>query len=167
MVSSSRSASQLTIVARPNQSATWSANVRMLLAVAVPSLVAAIGFALKGAWPILPFVGIELLALATALYYVQRKLQYRHIITLNGERLRVEKGFHRAQQTWRFQRNGTGLTVTQQKHPWDAPALALHDEHERVELGEFLNREDSLKLLTLLRKELHVRADCTAAERAF
>ena len=33
---------------------------------------------------------------------------------------------------------------------------ALHDKEQTVEVGEFLNREDSLLLLSLLRQELKV-----------
>jgi len=67
MVSSTRTASRLMIIARPNQSATWSDNVLLLLALSVPVLGIAVVFALLGAWLILPFAGLELLALGAAL----------------------------------------------------------------------------------------------------
>lgn len=167
MVTSNRTASQLTIVVRPNISATWNANVYALLAIAVPSLGAAIGFAFFGAWPILPFVGLELGALALAFYLVQRKLQYRHVITLSADQLDVQKGFRAAQQTWHLQRQRAGVTVIPENHPWEGPALAVHDDRERVVLGEFLNREDSLKLLGLLRQELRVRSDSSEINKSF
>jgi len=167
VVVSSRTASRFTIVARPNLSATWNANVYAIIAIAVPSLGAAVGFALFGAWPILPFVGLELAALATAFYYVQRKLQYRHVITLSGNQLDVQKGFRAAEKTWHLERGRAGVTVIPQNHPWEGPALAIHDDRERVVLGEFLNRDDSLKLLTLLREELRVCSEGPAVERPF
>ena len=167
MVSTSRTASRLTIVARPNLSATWDANVYAIIAIAIPSLGAAIGFALFGAWPILPFVGLELGALAAAFYFVQRKLQYRHVITLGEDQLDVQKGFRAAEQTWHLQRQRAGVTVIPENHPWEGPALAIHDDHERVVLGEFLNRDDSLKLLALLRKELRVRSESPAIQKKF
>ena len=49
MVTTTRTASRLMIVAKPNQSATWRTNLLVLLALAVPSLGIAIGFALLGA----------------------------------------------------------------------------------------------------------------------
>ena len=154
-------------MARPNLSATWDANVYAIIAIAIPSLGAAIGFALFGAWPILPFVGLELAALAGAFYFVQRKLQYRHVITLDEDHLDVQKGFRAAEQTWHLQRQRAGVTVIPENHPWEGPALAIHDDHERVVLGEFLNRDDSLKLLALLRKELRVRSESPAIDRKF
>lgn len=167
MISSSRTASQLTIVARPNLSATWNANVYAILAIAVPSLGAAIGFAAFGAWPILPFVGLELGALTLAFYLVQRKLQYRHVITVGSDQLDVQKGVRSAEKTWHFVRNRAGVTVIRQNHPWEGPALAVHDDHERVVLGEFLNRDDSLQLLALLRQELQVRSDSATTQKPF
>ncbi|MFK7976544.1 MAG: DUF2244 domain-containing protein [Halioglobus sp.] len=167
MVSSARTASQLTIIARPNLSATWDANVYAIFAIAIPSLGAAIGFAFFGAWPILPFVGLELGALALAFYVVQRKLQYRHVITVGVDNLDVQKGFRSAEKTWHLARARAGITVIPKSHPWDGPALAVHDDHERVVLGEFLNREDSLKLLALLRQELRVRSDSASIDKQF
>ena len=69
----------------------------------------------------------------------------------------IDKGFYTPKQSWKFPRQGTGLAITPEKHPWDGPELSLHDRHESVSLGEFLNRDDSLKLIALLRQEIRVR----------
>ena len=167
MVTSTRKDSHLTIVARPNHSSTWRNNLLALLAISVPSLGAAIGFALLGAWPILPFAGLELLALGSALYYVNWKLQYRHVITLSEDSVRIDKGFYLPKETWLFKRHTTGLAVTPERHPWDGPDLALHDRQERVSLGEFLNRDDSLKLLALLKREIRVGTHSHPERRSF
>ena len=155
------------IIARPNQSATWRANLWLLLALAVPSLLIAGAFARLGAWPILPFAGLELLALGTALYYVNWKLQYRHVITVSEDSVCVDKGHYAPRHSWRFSRQNTGLSITPQKHPWEGPELCLHDRNESVTLGEFLSREDSLQLITLLRREIRVRSYSPRTRREF
>ena len=155
------------IIARPNQSASWRTNKLVLLALAVPSLGIAIAFTLAGAWPILPLAGLELAALTGALYYVNWKLQYRHVITLSEESVRIDKGFYLPRQTWMLQRQATGLAVTPETHPWEGPALTLHDKHEQVTLGEFLNRDDSLKLLDLLKREIVLGTHGQAGQRHF
>ncbi len=167
MVTSTRTASRLMIVAKPNQSATWQTNLWVLLGLAIPSLGIAIGFALMGAWPILPFAGLELMALGGALYYVNWKLQYRHVITVSDDQVRIDKGHYAPRQSWKFKRQGTGLTITPEKHPWDGPQLCLHDCNESVRLGEFLNRDDSLELIALLRQEFRVGTYSTTSKRAF
>lgn len=158
MVSSTRTATRLMIIARPNQSAAWSANMLLLLALSTLILTIAIAFALLGAWLILPFAGVEILALGAALYHVNWKQQYRHVITVSDDSVRIDKGHYRSRQHWQFPRQCTGLTITSEQHAWDSPGLYMHDRSECVTLGEFLNREDSLKLIQLLEQEFRVRA---------
>lgn len=167
MVNSTQTAQRLTIVAQPNQSASWRSNVLVLCALAVPMLGAGVLFAVLGAWLILPLAGLELLALAAALYRVQCKLQYRHIITVSDDTVCIDKGYFTPEQQWRFAKSSAGLTITARPHPWDGPQLCLHDRTSSVTLGEFLNREDSLKLIALLRREIRVRAQSPAALREF
>lgn len=167
MVTSTRTRSRLLIIARPNSSASWRGNLLVLLALSVPSLGIAIGFALVGAWPILPFAGLELMALGCALYYVCRKLQYRHVITVSDDSVRIDKGFYHPRESWQFKRQGTGLAITPERHPLEAPELTLHDQRERVSVGDFLNREDSLELARLLRQEIRVGTHSGRDEQRF
>lgn len=157
MVSSDRSEQGLVIIARPNHSSSWHSNRLVLLAIAVPSLGAAIAFTSLGAWPILPFAGLELLSLGAALYYVNWKLQYRHVITLSDDMVSIDKGFYAPTRSWRMPRAGAAISVTAEEHPWEGPKLSLHSDEVWVRIGEFLSREDSLSLLALLRRELSVR----------
>lgn len=155
------------IVARPNHSSSWRANRLALLAVSVPSLGAAAGFAALGAWPILPLAGLELLALGSALYYVNWKLQYRHVITLSDDSVSIDKGFYAPVQSWTFPRQGIDLSIVPERHPWEGPELSLRATGQHISIGEFLNREDSLKLAALLRREMRVGNHGPRGERAF
>ena len=167
MVTTTRTASRLVIIAKPNCSASWRANKLVLLALAVPSLGIATGFAMMGAWPILPFAGLELLAVGSALYYVNWKLQYRHVITLSEDSVRIDKGFYAPRQSWQFPRQGTGLAIVPEQHPWDGPGLSLQRTGESVSIGEFLSRDDSLKLADLLRREIRTGSHGSHATKAF
>lgn len=157
MVNSTRSQAGLVIVAKPNHSSSWRNNKLFLLLISVPSLGAAIGFTALGAWPVLPFAGLELAALSAALYYVNWKLEYRHVITVSEDSVSIDKGHYLPRRHWRFEREHTGIAVTPERHPWEGPHLALHGKQESVRVGDFLNRDDCLSLLALLRRELLVR----------
>jgi uncharacterized membrane protein len=159
MVTSSRTARRLHIIARPNCSSSWANNQRLLLALSIPSLGAAIAFALLGAWPILPIAGLEMLALGTALYYTSWRAQYRQVITLGRHAIRIDKGFYRPRQSFLLRRAHSALDILTRDHPLDRPELALHDRHQQVGVGEFLNRDDSLELARLLRSEIKVSSD--------
>jgi uncharacterized membrane protein len=156
VVTSSRKASRLFIIARPNHSSSWRVNKLVIAALAVPCLAAGIGFTALGAWPILPLAGLELGALTAALYYVNWKLQYRHVITLDSDTVQIDKGFYVPRRSWQFDRNQAGLAVTPERHPWEGPQISLHGPGGSVSVGEFLNRDDALSLLGLLRAELRV-----------
>lgn len=165
MVSSSDKGGTRVIVAKPNHSSTWRHNLWTLMAISVPSLGAAIGFTVLGAWPILPFAGAELLALGAALYYVNWKLQYRHVITISEQHIRVDKGHYAPRRTWKLPRTESSLAVTPERHPWDGPTLAVHSREHHVVVGEFLNRDDALALMALLRKELRTSTHSPSGER--
>ncbi len=139
----------------------------VLLALAVPSLGIALLFALHGAWPILPFAGLELLALGSALYYVNWKLHYRHVITLSEDSVRIDKGHFAPQQSWHFQRSDTGLSITAPADVHRGPEVCVHDQRDKVVLGDFLGREDCLALVALLKDEIRVRAESTRCEERF
>jgi uncharacterized membrane protein len=157
VVTTRRSDGSLVIVAKPNHSSNWRNNQLALLMISVPSLGAAIGFTALGAWPVLPFAGAELTALGAALYYVNWKLEYRHVITLSDDGVRIDKGHYAPRRSWYFEREHAALAVTPEEHPWDGPRIAVHSKQDMVQVGDFLNRDDCLSLLSLLRKEMQVR----------
>lgn len=167
MVTTTRTGSQLTIIAQPNCSASWRSNKLALLVLAIPSLGFALGFALLGAWPILPFAGLELMVVGSTLYYVNWKLQYRHVITLSDDSVYIDKGFYAPRQSWKLPRQGTGLAIVPEHHPWEGPELALQRTGESIRVGEFLNRDDSLKLAALLRQEIRVGSQGPRGDRHF
>lgn len=166
MVSCIQTASYLMIIARPNQSASWEANVYTLLALAVPTLGIAVLLTSLGAWPVLPFAGLELLALGAALYRVNYRQQYRQVVTFRGDSVDIDKGYRSPEQHWHLARSHTGLTITTPARPWCAPQLCIHDRHAAVTLGEFLTREDGLKLQALLQQQVCVRAQGASVVQA-
>ena len=167
MVSRTRNRSAITIIAQPNCSASWRSNQLVLAFLSAVSLTIAALFAVAGAWPILPFAGLELFALGCALYYVSWKLHYRHVIRVDGDTLSIAKGHYHPRQQWQIPLERARLAVTPENHPWDGPALSVHDESESVAVGDFLNREDSLELLSMLREELRVSTHSAERKRDF
>ena len=153
------------VIVKPNKSATWRTNLYALIAISIPSLGAAIGFALLGAWPILPFAGAELIGLAAALYYVNWKLEYRQVVTFQAASVKIEKGYFVPKRTWLWERDDTAVNVIEAKNQWEGPELWLHNKESRTTIGEFLNKEEAEDLLKRLRAELPVRT--YSSERKF
>ena len=157
MVSVNRAGPETVILINPNHSASWRQNLWLLAALAVPSLGAGVAFALLGAWPILPFASIELVALGGALYWVNWKLEYRHVIRFTDESVVIEKGYFIPKRSWHFLREEAALRISTETHPWQGPKLSVHDQQTETRVGDFLNRDETLELLNLLKQHLSVR----------
>lgn len=152
------------VIAQPNQSADWQTNKQLILGIGFISGVIATFFSFIGAWVILPFAGLEMTALGGALYIVCKKLNQRHILHFSGDQLVIEKGIRYPQHIWQLPIQHVFISVERQPHPWDPVKLTLcchrDGHHESIIIGDFLNREDSDRLLTVLRQHgLSVRND--------
>lgn len=140
------------IVALPNKSASWRFNKYLILSLLALSALISVSFALMGAWVILPFAGLEIIALSTALYWVCWKLNYRHVISVDDKSIKIEKGHYYPVQTFELDRKGSIVTVHKKKHCWDSPDVHLKNGGEEVMIGEFLNKDDTHELIDECRK---------------
>lgn len=146
------------LIVQPNRSANWRLNKAIIVAFAVWWSVIAGFFVYRGLWPILPFAGIEVGGLALALYYVCWKLEQRHVVQFEHDALVVQKGAYYPRLTWRLERTSAALSVEVQPHPWDPLRIFICNSDQRIAIGNFLAKDDTEKLLALLREQgLRVR----------
>ena len=125
-------------VLSPNCSISWRELLLFYCLTCVVALAVGLFFTLQGLWLVLPFSGLEMLALGIGLYVTSRKVYRREVITLDPECIRIEKGVRRADQIWEFKtawvrvvnecRGGRGARRT----------LAIGMSGESVEVGSFL-----------------------------
>ena len=158
MVTASEQDQTQVIVAQPNLSASWKQNKQLIVFLAIPSIGAALFFWTLGAWPILPFAGLEIAALGGSLYYVHWKLHFKHVITFNGDTVRIDKGVYAPKFTYTLPRDETSLAIRPENHPWDGPELYIQDRTHSIRVGEFLNRDECLSLQAYLKKQLRISA---------
>ena len=125
----------------------------LALAVCI-SLGIAVGFACVGAWPILPFTGIEIAALAAAFYVNGRHAaDYERIALVEG-RLLVE-----ASEAGRLQRhefNPQWLRIDERRSGRDL-RLMLHWRGSELEVGRYLDADRRASLAARLRSSLSNR----------
>jgi len=149
------------IILTPNRSLSWEGNKQVIWLLGTLCGGIAIGFTLiAGTWVMLPFAGLEILALSTGLYYVSWKLSYQHILTLTDTSLTIEKGVYRPRGRWQWRKQESRLITTAPKHDWEAPQLALTNDKETVDIGNFLNRDDAEELIDYLKNEILVVNNC-------
>lgn len=168
MVITEETSQGLRIILSPNRSMSWRGNQLFLLGMIALSGTISIGFALIGAWVILPFAGLEMAALGSALYYVSWKLSYQQVVTVNDELILVDKGVYRPRKSWQLNRTDVSLSIQPEEHPWSTPVITLRHQQQLIELGEFLNQSDCKELLGLLRdKGIPVRSYSDNGKQTF
>lgn len=135
------------IILRPHPPPSWRFNLWAAGLVAVLCLSFAIGFALAGAWLILPFAGVEIMALFGLLYYVSLKTRVQEVIQFNDTEVRVQRGRRRPGLEWCCQRFWCRLHVLTPAHPWYSSQIRLRCHDNDVELGQFLSDRDKRALV--------------------
>lgn len=134
----------------PNHSLSWRGNVRVWLALCALSLTVAMGMASVGAWVVLPFVGLELAALAIAIYVTARACQRQEVLTITAEELHLEKGIYRKQAEWHLPRPYAWVRLNAPPNPFAPPRLFLVHRNVEISLASFLNLDDTEALVNIL-----------------
>lgn len=146
-------ASQKTrIVVAPNCSLNGREALGFFVAVAGVSLLVALGFAIKGYWPVLPFAGAEIFLLGWALSSSQKRGAYREVITVGENRVRLEKGYARGEWRIEFQRDWAQVKL--QSFAWNECRVYVCSHGQRVEVGACLTCEERKALCQRLRQVL-------------
>src|SRR5262245_46363084 len=83
-------AAGFSLVAKRNNSLSSTGRLLVFAFIFVVSVGIALAFALLGAWPILPFAGLEMLVLYLAFRYVDRHAGDYERIAISGGRVEVE-----------------------------------------------------------------------------
>lgn len=142
-----------TIVCRPNKSLPWRQAKLFLLIVTLWSMGIGTGFLLVGAWPVLPFMGLEIGCLAVALYYVQWKLAHQEVIRISQHEIKLEYGLHWPKFQYCWPRGEVRFALAESESAYLPPEITLIDgcSQRAIRVGKNLNEDDLKKLVELLR----------------
>lgn len=124
--------------------------VRLFLLLAAIPVFVGVGFSLAGLWLVFPFVGLELLALAYAFYYVNCHASDYESITVDDDRLIVEKRSYK--QTSQFVLNPYWAQVALRDAPNGNLQLYLRSHGKQIEIGNYMNNEQRAELAQQLQK---------------
>ncbi|WP_293394028.1 DUF2244 domain-containing protein [Nevskia sp.] len=142
------------LVVRPNASMSVRAAQGVMLVMATVCLSIAGLFTWHGFWPVLPFAGLELAALAWALQVSLRRNRYREVIEFDDQRLRVECGMsgEGAALLVDWARSMTRVQLEMGPHRNDPSRLKLVNGSQSLELGRCLTDGERERLATRLRE---------------
>lgn len=139
----SASAVEFSRVARRNRSISQAGLLMSFGGLMLIVFAIAIGFALLGAWLVLPFAGIEIAVLGAALLWVMRHGFDYESICLSGGMLEIEIGDGGEKLQRRFNPAWARLVV---ENHGAATRIALRSHGNEFEIGRHLNAEDRLDL---------------------
>lgn len=142
------------IVVRANQSLSWRGNLTVLASLGVVMAVIATGFAFAGLWMVLPFAGVELLALAIALYVTCRRLASNEVISLSPKSVQVETGYRYPVNRRRVQRHWARIDLHTGRSAAERSRLYIRSHGQAIEVGACLTDEEREKLACELRQLL-------------
>ncbi|HWN30497.1 MAG TPA: DUF2244 domain-containing protein [Burkholderiales bacterium] len=108
-----------------------------------------LAFAVFGAWPVLPFAGLEMLVLFLAFRYIERRSDDYERLSISGDKLLVEYLEHGRLN--RFELNRYWAQVV-----CDAAGsrLALRSHGREVEFGHYLTQQERVKLARQLKERI-------------
>ena len=142
---------ELTIITRPNCSLSAAGRLLLFCVILLFSSAIAVGFALVGAWFILPFSGLEVLALGWALYYIGCHVDDYESIVISGDRMVIERRSYKTVHKVEFQRYWSQVVVV--------PATMLgkcrvwvRSRGQEVELGRFVDDDARMALACRLKE---------------
>ena len=141
-------------VVAPNRS--MSAKDLLLAFCGIAGVTLAVGgyFWIQGFALVLPFSGLELLALGVALYITAWRGGAREVITITDDSVCVEAGRAGPEQRHDFQRYWTKVVLRRSWVVWHPSKLLLCSGGREIEVGRFLNEEERRGLAEILRSAI-------------
>jgi len=112
--------------------------------------------ALIGAWPMLPFLGLELVVLAGVFLYLYRHQDDYEEIIIGSEQVGIRRRLGREQETLSFPRYWVRLVVEPGDRAQRTPRLWLRSHGQREELSRHTSAVTRQALATMLTQEFGI-----------
>ena len=142
------------LVLAPYRSLSWRDAKRLFAVLAAVTLTVAIGFTAMGYVLVLPFAGIELLAVSLAFYVSLREAADREVININQSAVVVQRGRGAPSEELTFATSYARVIREPGPVHWHTPSLVIGAGLRRVELGRFLSEGERDIAAVLLRRAL-------------
>ena len=148
-------AAPIQFIVRCNRSLSWQENKIFILYISVLSFGIAGAFALQGLWLVLPFAGIEIIALTTGLYLCCLRNRHQEVITIDEKVLTIEKGTQQPQEIWKYDRAWANVELQKAKFQGHPSKLFIRAKGKQTEVGKLLTNKERKSLANSLSKTLN------------
>lgn len=138
----------------PNHSLTDRQTYAVLAILAAPGFAVALAATAFGAWPVLPFFGLELVALVGGFLVVRRRASAFELLSADDTHINVRQHRARSDQEYRFIRYWTRVELLPAPFRGHPSLLRLGSHGRFVEIGCDLTEEDRIELAHRLNRLL-------------
>jgi uncharacterized membrane protein len=115
------------------------------------SLGFAMVFVVQGFWPVLPFWGLEMLALGLSLKASMRRGKYTQTVLITESRISLVTRSRRGEAKQEFARHWARVRLRSPPRRHSASRLTIESRGRAYEVGGFLTEEDRCRLAERLR----------------
>lgn len=148
------------IVLRPNRSLTPRGMAALFVGLAASAVVLAAIFLSSGAWPVIPFLGVEIGAVGLTLWLLCRHTDDCEVIRLDDDRLEVVQRRGRTETCYRFQRHWARVVMEPAPNGHHPSRLVIRSQGRGLEIGAGMTEEARRVLAGMLKCAL--RSSATA-----
>jgi len=129
-------------VLTPNRSISWPLLLRFYLFTCGVSFSIAGLFMALGFWVVMPFSGLEMLALGLGLYFSCKKIYRQEVITIDKDNIKVEKGYKNVQFERNFDRHWVKIDRLKSIGYKKNIKVMIGSHGENIEIGSFLSKQE-------------------------
>jgi uncharacterized membrane protein len=114
-------------------------------------------FAARGLWPVLPFAGLEVIAVGAALAVAMRRNRYREVVRFEGDRIRVEFGMvgEGLRSSCEWPRHLTRVWLAFGPHASSPSRLVMACGGQQLTIGHCLTDAERATLARRLKQLIH------------
>ena len=141
------------MIAKPSNSLSPKGFVWLFTGIVLVVAIIAIGMSQIGAWFVLPFAGLEVLAFAVAFYQVHVHYNDYESISLEGDNVVIEKHTNKSKEKITFQRYWVKVTLRDMQD--GTVSLFIGSHGKQVEFGQrFMDDMQRIELAKQLKVQL-------------
>ena len=145
---------QKTIMVMPNRAMPWQHIMMIYLLVSGVTISIAFSFFAQGLTLILPFAGLELLALGVVLYISAWRSNIKEVVNVNEEKIRIEIGRNVPEKIYELDKAWANIVLERSWNNWYPSRLLLRSHGRQLEIGKFLNEQERQCLAIELKKAI-------------
>ena len=145
---------QKTIMVMPNRAMPWQHIMMIYLLVSGVTISIAFSFFTQGLTLILPFAGLELLALGVVLYISAWRSNIKEVVNVNEEKIRIEIGRNVPEKIYELDKAWANIVLERSWNNWYPSRLLLRSHGRQLEIGKFLNEQERQCLAIELNKAI-------------